>query len=89
MVDKLKVIVDLLSEIELDDSVAERFEPQLSKITQRMLRLHFSVERAMKTVVKKAERVEKKVARKFARRAKLAATLEKIQKELEEMNEDD
>jgi len=89
MSEKLKIIVDLLSDIELDGSIAERFEPQLSKITQRMLRLHFSVERAMKTVVKKAERVEKKIVRKATRRAKLAETLEKIQKELEEMNEDD
>ena len=83
---QLKTIVDLLSEIELQDSIAERFEPQLSKITQRMLRLHFSVERAIATTVKRAERAGRKAERKANRRTKLAEMMAKIQLEMEKLD---
>ena len=84
---RLKTIVDMLTEIELPDSIAERFEPQLSKITQRMLRLHFSVERAIVTMVKRAERAGRKVERKATRRANLAKALAKLQLEMEKLDE--
>ncbi len=88
-VSRLKTIVDLLSEIELHDSVAERFEPQLSKITQRMLRLHFSVEHAMKTIGKRIERSEAKTERKATRRVKLLKMMEKIKLELEKTDDEE
>ena len=83
---QLKAIVDQLSEIELPDSIADRFEPQLSKITQRMLRLHFSVERAIVTTVKRAERADKRAERKATRRANLAKALAKLQLEMEKLD---
>jgi len=84
MVKELDEMLDSLERVDLPEAIADRFEPQLTKLQGRIARLNLSIDKATKTSVKKLERMEKKTIRKAKRREKLLKMIEKITKELEE-----
>jgi len=79
----LEQICEGLSNLELPKTIADRFEPQLTKLTMRMIRFQLSVGKALESTVKKVDKAERKKSRKDARRQKMIEAIAKLTAELE------